>query len=204
VIKERDPFVWLAPTLASDDASYGEYAERVTRSLRCYFAGNGCSIADDLASEVLLRLIEKLGSGQSVPCDSETERRQYLFGIARNVLREWQRRPSARETEFEEEGTRHSLPPVDLIAQECIELLKEAVKDNLARLTLVEQDIITSSELNPDYKATLAELATEMSMTAVAMRKRASRARIRFRSLILASGRLADLLRCLGIERAPL
>lgn len=205
VLKERDPFVWLAPALAADASSYEEYAERVTRSLRCYFAGNGCPAADDLASEVLLRLIEKLDDDRLIPCDSESARRQYLFGIARNVLREWQRRPGARETDFQEDDMpRHSLPPVDLIAQECLELLKNAVRDNLARLSPVEQHIIHSSELNPDYTATLAELAAATQMTAAAMRKRSSRARIRFRKLILESGRLDDLLRCLGIERASL
>jgi RNA polymerase sigma factor (sigma-70 family) len=205
VLKQRDPFVWLAPALALDAASYEEYAERLTRSLRCYFAGNGCPAADDLASEVLLRLIEKLDDNQSIPCDTESTRRQYLFGIARNVLREWQRRPGARETDFQEdEGSRYSLPPVDLIAQECLEILKSAVTDNLARLSPSEQHIIHNSELNPDYTATLAELAAAEQMTAAAMRKRSSRARIRFRKLILESGRLGDLLRCLGIERASL
>jgi hypothetical protein len=33
------------------------------------------------------------------------------------------------------------------------------------------------------------------------MRQRACRARTRFRNLLLASERIADLLRCLGIER---
>ena len=205
MVQERDPFVWLAPGLAGDESSYRTYAERVTRSLRCYFASNGCGAADDLASESILRLVGKLAEGQPPGCDSETERKGYLFGIARNVLREWRRRPDARETCLhEEEGMEYSLPPIDLIARQCLELLRKAVKDNLAKLSPIERDILNQSELNPEYSSTLAALAKAAGTQAAAMRQRAHRARIRFRNLVLASDRIGDLLRCLGIERADI
>ena len=201
LVKERDPFVWLAPGLAGDEPSYRKYADRLTRSLKCFFAGYGCEAADDLASESVLRLVQKLAEGEPAGCESETERRQYLFGIARNVLREWRRRPDARETCLQEdEGREYFLPPIDLIAKQCLELLRKAVKDNLARLSPSEQDILNQSELNPEYSSTLAALARAKGTQAAAMRQRAHRARIRFRSLVLASDRIGDLLRCLGIE----
>ena len=202
LVKDRDPFVWLAPGLAGDESSYRTHAEGVTRSLKCYFAGNGCADADDLASESILRLVGKLAEGGPPECSLETERRGYLFGIARNVLREWRRRPDARETCLhEEEGLEFSLPPIDLIARQCLELLRKSVDDNLARLSPIEREILNQSELNPEYSSTLAALAKAAGTQAAAMRQRARRARMRFRNLLLASERIADLLRCLGIER---
>lgn len=202
MVQARDPFVWLAPGLAGDESSYRTYAEAVTRSLKCYFAGNGCAADDDLASESILRLVRKLADGDPPGCNSEAARKGYLFGIAKNVLREWRRRPDARETGLhEEEGLQFSLPPIDLIARQCLELLRNAVKDNLAKLSPIEQEILNQSELNPEYSSTLAALAKAAGTQAAAMRQKARRARIRFRDLLLASDRIADLLRCLGIER---
>src|SRR5579871_509007 len=96
VIKERDPFIWLAPHLAGDERSYREYSERLIRDLKCYFAGNRCPQPDELTSEVLLRLVRKLDEGEPEGRDSETARRQYVFGIAKFVLMEWRRGPGAR------------------------------------------------------------------------------------------------------------
>jgi hypothetical protein len=82
-------------------------------------------------------------------------------------------------------------------------LLRKVVQDNnLARLSPAEQDILKQSELNPEYSATFAVLAKAAGTQAAAMRQRARRARIRFRNLVLASDRIGDLLKCLGIERA--
>jgi len=100
VVKERDPFIWLAPHLAGDEPSYREYSERLMRDLKCYFAGNACPQADDMASEVMYRLIRKLGDGEPEGRDTETARRQYVFGIAKFVLKEWRRGPEFREAAF--------------------------------------------------------------------------------------------------------
>jgi DNA-directed RNA polymerase specialized sigma24 family protein len=201
LVKEIDPFVWLAPELASDESAYRMYAERVTRSLKSFFAGHGCEVADDLASESLLRLVEKLAESAPVGCESDTGRKRYLFGIARNVLREWRRRPGARETVLHEDESEYGLPPIDLISKECLELLRKAVQDNLARLSPIEQDILNRSELNPEYSSTLAALAKAKGTQPAAMRQKARRARIRFRNLVLTYDRIGDLFRCLGMER---
>ena len=204
IAKKHDPFVWIAPDLAEGSEDYHRHAERLQRSLVCYFAANGCAEADDLASETLLRLVEKLGEGEGAKGGAANERKQYLFGIARNVLREWRRRPAAREVELQDsdEGPQFWLPPINLISRQCLELLREAVRQNLAQLSLPEQELLHESELNPERSVTLADLAREKGAQAATMRKRAHRARIRFRKLVMASVGIADLLRCLGIEAA--
>jgi hypothetical protein len=70
----------------------------------------------------------------------------------------------------------YSLPPIDLIARQCLELLRKAVKDNLAKLSPIERDILNQSELNPEYSSTLAALAKAAGTQAAAMRQRAHRA----------------------------
>jgi DNA-directed RNA polymerase specialized sigma24 family protein len=201
-ITERDPFVWLVPRLSNDEEAYQAYAARLMSDLKCYFAGNRCEEAEDLAAEVLVRLIRKLESAERPECDSEESRKKYMFGIARNVLREWRRGPGVREVGLPESEAREpSLPPFDMAAKECLELLAAVVKQNLALMGPMERDTLLQSELNPDYSPTLARLAEEKGTTATAMRQRVHRARTRFRGLLLSSDHLGDLLRCLGIKR---
>jgi len=203
VTKERDPFIWLAPHLAGDESSYREYAERTVRDLTCYFAGNGCRQAEDLASEVLYRLIRKLAEGEPEGRDSEIARRQYVFGIAKFVLKEWRRAPGQRETPLiEDGGPQTSQLPVDPAETECIELLKETVRYSLSRLNPLERNALSQSELNPDYTPKLADLARQKGVLPATVRQQVHRARKSFRKLLLKSDRLGDLLRCLGIELA--
>jgi len=203
VIKERDPFIWLAPHLARDEASYREYSERLIRDLECYFAGHGCRQADDLASEVLYRLVRKLDDGEPEGRASETARRQYVFGIAKFVLKEWRRGPEHREVALpDSEGPERGFLPMDLAEVQCLELLAEMVKKNLLRLNPMEREILALCELNPDYVPTLADLAQQKGAQPAAIRQRAHRARKNFRKLLLMSDRLGDLLRCLGVEAA--
>jgi RNA polymerase sigma factor (sigma-70 family) len=202
LIKERDPFLWLAPHLISDEASYQEYAKRLVTKLTRYFAANGCAAADDLASESLMRLTKKLADGPPPESlDSEESKTRFLFGIARNVLSEWRRRPGAREMLLpDDDRPEFSLPPVDLIEAECLELLKETISKSLAQLNAMEREILTQTVLNADGRRTLAELAQERGIQAPAMRKRGSRTRRRFEEALLASERIDDLLRCLGLK----
>jgi len=201
VIKERDPFIWLAPHLAGDERSYREYSERLIRDLKCYFAGNRCPQPDELTSEVLLRLVRKLDEGEPEGRDSETARRQYVFGIAKFVLMEWRRGTGARDLSLPEtESLQPSVPPVDLAHAQCLELLKEVVRKSLSLLNPAERDLLSQSELNSEYVPTLADLARQIGVQPAAVRQRAHRARKSFRKLLLMSDRLRDLFRCLGME----
>lgn len=67
----------------------------IRRKLACFFAARGCPDGDDLAVETLLRVAGKCGH---VDRRGFTDCIGYFYGVARNVLHEWQRRVSA-ETE---------------------------------------------------------------------------------------------------------
>jgi len=60
----------------------------VRRKLVCFFAARGCSDAEDLAVETLLRVA---GKCREVDCHGFADRTGYFYGVARNVLHEWWR-----------------------------------------------------------------------------------------------------------------
>src|SRR5665213_2757760 len=126
VIDKHDPFMWLASEFKEGE-EYQRYANRIKGNLNCYFAGRGCHEAEDLTSETLLRIVRKLGEGDFMETQSSNSRNHYLFGIARRVLFEWQRRPARRERELQDEEEFRGLPPIDLAAKHCLELLREVV-----------------------------------------------------------------------------
>lgn len=203
-VKEIDPFLWLAPELAGDADAYERRASLVKKNLTCYFIHHGCAAeAEDLASESLLRLMRRLGEGHGGELDSAEARSKYLFGIAKYVLYEWQRNPAAKAEALNdrEEDAGFTLPPLNLIAKQCQELLREAVHRCMSRLSPAEQEILRQRELHPDAPTTLAELARAMGTQPDAMRQQAHRIRKRFRQWMLAHERIQELLRCLGIQR---
>jgi DNA-directed RNA polymerase specialized sigma24 family protein len=201
IVKERDPFLWLAPNLGEDEASYEEYAKRLMTRLRRYFAGNGCVAADDMASESIFRLTKKLAVG-GLEIDDTDERTKFLFGIAKYVLAEWRRGPEAKEMSLRDtDGDAYALPPVDLIGDQCLELLKDTIQKSLAQLSATDREILLQTVLNGECRRTLAALAKEKGIQAPAMRQRGRRTRLRFEEMLLASERIDDLLRCLGLKR---
>jgi DNA-directed RNA polymerase specialized sigma24 family protein len=198
VVEKPDPFAWLAPECTGDESSYENCARKIRKTLVSFFASNRCEDAENLASECLFRLTEKLGAGGLSDFNSEAARRGYLRGIARHVLHEWQRRPEGADVPLDDEDRpEYSVRPIDLIRDECLKLYREAVRRNAAQLSLIEKDI--TALLDPDY-GSLAELAKARGTTRAAMRKRAERMRERFRKLLAGFERFDDLLRCLGID----
>lgn len=61
----------------------------IRRKLVCFFAGRGCADAEDLAVDTLLRVAARC---RDVDADGYVDRTGYFYGVARNVLHEWQRR----------------------------------------------------------------------------------------------------------------
>jgi DNA-directed RNA polymerase specialized sigma24 family protein len=77
----------------------------IRRKLACFFSARGCPDADDLAIDTLLRVAGKCGL---VDRRGFADCTGYFYGVARNVLHEWQHRASAEvegreslRTEFE-------------------------------------------------------------------------------------------------------
>lgn len=74
-----------------DDAEHAASAyELLRQKLSRVFRYRGCTSALDLADEVFNRTARKIAQGEQIP---QGEITNYLFGVARNVLREYYRRP---------------------------------------------------------------------------------------------------------------
>lgn len=69
-----------------DREAEARYVE-ITRKLVFFFTGRACGDAEDLALETILRVARKC---RQIGTDYE-DRTGYFYGVARNVLHEWQR-----------------------------------------------------------------------------------------------------------------
>lgn len=114
----------------------------IRRKLACFFAARGCADAEDLAIDTLLRVAAKC---REVDCSGFADRTGYFYGVARNVLHEWQRHVSADASTREScrtELARLSLPDTHAWAE------KEAVHRDLvvclAKLTGRARSLILS------------------------------------------------------------
>ena len=70
-----------------DREAEARYSE-IVRKLVFFFAGRGCGDAEDLALETVLRVARKC---REIAGTEYEDRTGYFYGVARNVLHEWQR-----------------------------------------------------------------------------------------------------------------
>jgi RNA polymerase sigma factor (sigma-70 family) len=80
----------------------------ITRKLAYFFAGRGCRDAEDLAAETVMRVAGKCAE---LPAASFADRIPYFYGVARNVLHEWQRESRRESTTLESAGKDPTLFP---------------------------------------------------------------------------------------------
>jgi RNA polymerase sigma factor (sigma-70 family) len=86
--------------LHRDDEAESRF-EEISRKLAYFFAGRGCRDAEDLAAETVMRVAGKCAL---LPAASLAERMSYFYGVARNVLHEWQRNRARESTKLESAG----------------------------------------------------------------------------------------------------
>ena len=77
---------------AGRDATAEVRCLEIRRKLVCYFAARGCPDAEDLAVDTLVRVASKC---RDVDTRGFADRTGYFYGVARNVLHEWQRHASS-------------------------------------------------------------------------------------------------------------
>lgn len=112
----------------------------VVRKLVCLFAGRGCPDAEDLAIETVLRVAGKCGT---LDTSGYQDRTPYFYGVARNVLHEWQRdsrRESTGRQALRRELTR--LTASEPLAWSRKELVHGCLDACLAKLTGRAQRLI--------------------------------------------------------------
>jgi hypothetical protein len=77
---------WLSP----DREEAGMKYEELRRKLVKHFSRGGCHVADELADETIDRASRSIAAGK---VERSVDPDAYCFGIARNVLREYWRKP---------------------------------------------------------------------------------------------------------------
>ncbi len=131
---------------AKPDADRNALAEarcvEIRRKLVCFFCARGCTEPEDLAVDTLLRVALKC---REVDSRGFADCTGYFYGVARNVLHEWQRRSSAdaagRES-FRTEFVRLHLPEAHSWAEQ--ELVHRYLGMCLAALTERARQLILS------------------------------------------------------------
>jgi RNA polymerase sigma factor (sigma-70 family) len=142
-----DLFDFLDPTRQQKAASDRDaLAESMCLALRsklvCFFAGRGCPDAEDLAMDTLLRVAARC---RNLDSDGYVDRTGYFYGVARNVLHEWQRQSAGDVTKRESlriEFLRLPIPDPHSWAQK--EALHRYLEGCLAKLTERARRLILS------------------------------------------------------------
>jgi len=167
-----------------DRDAEAKYLE-ITRKLVCFFAGRGCRDAEDLATESVLRVAGKCGG---VDASDYPDRTGYFYGVARNVLHEWQRdslRESTKRDAFRRELTRLAISdPQSWSSREAVHRCLEAC---MTKLPLRARQLILS--YYREERAAKTELhrrlADELGKTVNALRIEVHRIRNVLRQCVL-------------------
>lgn len=112
----------------------------ITRKLVCFFAGRACADAEDLALETVVRVAGKCAT---VEVARDEDRTGYFYGVARNVLHEWQRRVSHETSKQQTLMREPSLLPVpDFQSWKEKEAADRCLRQCLEKLTRRAQTLV--------------------------------------------------------------
>lgn len=193
---------WLKPDLPPAEGD--DYVRGLTESLKIYFERSRVVASEDLVNETWAIVLRQINSGDLSQKDfaSDDARRGYVFGVAKNLLREWVKKQGRRKEDPLQDGSDGpSVPPLEGAPVDCQKLLTELVDGVLDRLRSADRDIIQTAVL-VDGPRRLEETATAMSISYDALRKRVSRAMARFKTAVVTSEplskQLQSALSCLG------
>ena len=95
----RDALDGLLAHFDDDTERAAEKYERTRAELIRLFRYRGCNSFDELADETINRVARKIEEGEVIP---RRELTAYFYGVARNVLREYQRNPETSAFTIEE------------------------------------------------------------------------------------------------------
>jgi RNA polymerase sigma factor (sigma-70 family) len=186
----KEEFDTLLSWLGSDIERAGNKYEEIRQSLIKIFTWRGCNEAEDLADETINRVAKKL---RDIVNSYTGDPALYFYGVAKNLLREQRRR-----THLHPPITASSIPAAPIQSAgdtaEDPELPYKCMNDCIEQLNPKDRELFLryySGEKRPkNYRK---ELASQVGMTANALRVKIKRIRTQLQKCIKA---------CLG-ERLP-
>jgi DNA-directed RNA polymerase specialized sigma24 family protein len=177
----------LLVRLDPDGARAADAYEALRVSLTRFFDWRGAHFPDECADETLNRLARRLDEGADV-----TDLRGFALGIARLVLLEQARSPQLRQDELDEQR----IGPAPVVERETDGRLHDCLESCLASLpddarTLILEYYQDQRRQKIDRRV---RLATQLGLTANALRSRAQRVRDRLERCVrsCAGGRTTD------------
>jgi DNA-directed RNA polymerase specialized sigma24 family protein len=177
----------LLVRLDPDAARGAEAYEALRLTLTRFFDWRGAHFPDECADETLNRLARRLDEGADV-----ADLRGFALGIARLVLLEQSRSPQRRQDELDEQR----IGPAPIVEREPDARLHDCLERCLASLPDDARTLIL--EYYQDHRRQKIDrrvrLATQLGLTANALRSRAQRVRDRLERCVraCAGGRATD------------
>jgi RNA polymerase sigma factor (sigma-70 family) len=160
---------WLDP----DREKSGRKYEEIRHSLVQIFAWRGLPEAEELADETINRVTQRINE---IATNYVGDPASYFYGVAKNVIREYERNPRAQIALDEEESTLFS-PKEDVAA---IDLAYDCLRECLEQLSPTKRELVLSyyqkeKQAKIDYRETLAQ---RLNLNANALRVRVYRIRL--------------------------
>jgi DNA-directed RNA polymerase specialized sigma24 family protein len=176
-------FDLLMTAFASDLDEAGRKYERIRRSLLIFFRSRGGRDPESLADMTFDRVAGKLAEGAVITSDDPAH---YILGVARFVLLESQKRPSAVPIEGSVEP-RSPVPSVDEVSRErddrCLQMCLQQVVPNQREL-IVEYYVGREREKIDHREA----IAARLGISVNALRIRMCRLRDQLRECVSKCG----------------
>lgn len=119
-VLSQESFDALLDWLDSDREQAGIKYEEIRRRLITIFTGRGCTDAEDLADEVINRVVSKL---REIGTEFEGDRARYFYGVANKVLMEYLRRKPPQPLPVSTSDS-NRLEQEDRCLEECIRRLR--------------------------------------------------------------------------------
>lgn len=162
------------PAVTMDEPAFRDFYQRTARPLRSYLlrAGGDPALADDLLQEAYLRFLRSGFEGEDAQ-----HRRNYLFRIATNLLRDHFRRTRPESPEVPDRG--HGPSHGEVVH------LRADVGSAMAELSLTDRQMLWLAYVEG---ASHREIAGVLGLRAASIRSMLSRARHRLAAELTARG----------------
>jgi RNA polymerase sigma factor (sigma-70 family) len=172
-------FERLLTWLDKDRERAGQMYVEIRSTLVKFFAWRGCPDAEEMADETINRVNRRLGE---VPVVNDGNPRRYFFGVAKNVLREWQRKEKMAPLPHNA-----STPPeAEDEAEKAARLLRECLASCLRGLPDAERRLVLdyyekSKQAKIDFRKALAR---QLNVEPTALRVKVHRIRARLQKCV--------------------
>lgn len=175
----QEAFERLLTWLDEDRERAGQMYEEIRSTLVKFFAWRGCTDAEEMADETINRVVRRMGE---VTLVNDGNPARYFFGVAKNVLKEWQRKEktvpipphASTPPEGDDDGANAAL-----LLRECLASCLRGLPDAERRLVLDYYE--KSKQAKIDFRKVLAR---QLNVEQTALRVKVHRIRAKLQKCV--------------------